>query len=131
MYNPNYISILVAVVAAFVASMLWYTLFGNKLAKINPKAYADVKRPGPLKIFLELLRNLILAFVLQYILVRLGVIAMTGAVFVGFLLWLGFPFILLTGSVLHEKVPTKLAVIHAGDWLIKILLISIILSLWH
>src|SRR3712207_7737126 len=40
-------------------------------------------------------------------------------------LWGAFPVVLLTGSVVHEKVPWQLAAIHAGDWLLKLLLISV------
>jgi len=49
----------------------------------------------------------------------------------GFILWLGFPVILLTGSILRENYPWKLAAIHAGDWFVKLVLISGIVSLWH
>ncbi len=46
-------------------------------------------------------------------------------------MWLGFPVILLSGSVIYEKVPWKLAASHAGDWLRKLLLIAIVVSLWR
>ena len=39
-------------------------------------------------------------------------------------LWGAFPVVLLTGSVVHEQVPWQQATIHAGDWLVKLLLIS-------
>jgi hypothetical protein len=29
-----------------------------------------------------------------------------------------------------EKVPPKLAAIHAGDWLLKLLVIAVIVSVW-
>ncbi len=45
-------------------------------------------------------------------------------------LWIGFPVILLTGSVLWENVLWKVAAIHAGDWLVKMLVIPIIVSAW-
>ncbi len=47
------------------------------------------------------------------------------------LLWIGFPVVLLSGSVLWEDVPARLAAIHAGDWLIKLLLIGAILAAWR
>ena len=55
----------------------------------------------------------------------------TGAVKLGFSLWIGFPIVLWTGAVLLEKVPAKLATIHAGDWLLKPLVIAVIVSVWH
>ena len=39
-------------------------------------------------------------------------------------LWGAFPVVLLIGSVVHENVPWQQAAIHAGDWLVKLLLIS-------
>jgi hypothetical protein len=47
------------------------------------------------------------------------------AVRLGLALWVAFPGVLLTGSVVHEKVPWRLAAIHAGDWLVKLLLVSL------
>lgn len=41
-------------------------------------------------------------------------------------LWVGFPVVLLTSSVVHEKVRGKLAALHAGDWLAKLLIIAVI-----
>lgn len=49
----------------------------------------------------------------------------------GVVLWVGFPAVLLSGSVLHERVPPPLAAIHAGDWLLKLLALALILGLWR
>jgi hypothetical protein len=35
------------------------------------------------------------------------------------------PVVLLTGSVVHGKVPWQQAAIHAGDWLVELLLVSV------
>jgi hypothetical protein len=37
---------------------------------------------------------------------------------------------ILLGSVVHENVPLSLAAIHAGDWLVKLLLMTLILGVW-
>jgi Protein of unknown function (DUF1761) len=47
-----------------------------------------------------------------------------GALLLGLALWIGFPFVLWTGAVVHEKTPWKLAAIHAGDWLPKLLAVA-------
>ena len=60
----------------------------------------------------------------------LGVSGWMGAVHLGLFLWIGFPLIILTGSVLWENIPWKVAAIHAGDWLVKMLVIPIIVSVW-
>lgn len=38
-------------------------------------------------------------------------------------LWLAFPAVLLTGSVVHE-VPWRPAAVHGGDWLVTLLLVT-------
>jgi hypothetical protein len=46
-------------------------------------------------------------------------------------LWIGFPFVLWTGAMIWENTPWKLAAIHAGDWLVKLLVVAAIVSVWH
>lgn len=48
----------------------------------------------------------------------------------GLALWLGFPFVLLTGSMIWDRVPAPTAALHAGDWLLKLVVISAIVGLW-
>jgi hypothetical protein len=134
MHHPsrriNYWALATAAVAAFVVSSLWYSpaLFGNAFVALSGIP-ADFS-PHPAKIALELLRTFIVALVV----VRLGVLEGAGswrsAVQRGIGLWVGFPVILLTGSVLWQNESWALAGIHAGDWLVKILLIFLIVTLW-
>jgi hypothetical protein len=49
----------------------------------------------------------------------------------GTVLWLGFPVVVLAGSVFHEHVPVPLAALHAGDWLLKLLAITTITTAWR
>ena len=55
----------------------------------------------------------------------------TGAVGLGLATWVGFPVVLLTGSIQWENVSWRLATIHAGDWLVKLTLVSCIVGLWR
>jgi glycerol uptake facilitator-like aquaporin len=129
--HSSYLAIIVAVLLAFFASFVWYMLFGKQLAKLNPKVYGNMQRPEPRKMILEFVRNFVLALVIFYLSSNLHIMSMSGALVLALILWIGFPLILLTGSVLHEKVPAKLAAIHCGDWLIKLLIMVVIISLWH
>jgi hypothetical protein len=43
-------------------------------------------------------------------------------------LWVAFPVVLLSGSVVHEKVPWQQAAIHGGDWLLKLMLVSTVVG---
>jgi hypothetical protein len=131
MHEINYWAILVAAVAAFVLSTMWYIGFAKQRAELSHTAMADVRKPQPIKMALEIARNIVLASVLAYLVARLGVTAWPAAITFAVLLWIGFPVLLLTGSVMWENVPWKLAAIHAGDWLLKLLVTVIILSRWR
>jgi hypothetical protein len=130
----NYLSVAVATVAAFAMSSVWYIVFGKQRMKLladTPGATADVRKVQPLKIFAELVRTLVLAYVLARFVVGLGVTDWKGAISLGLWVWIGFPFMILSGSVLWDKRPWKLAAIHAGDWFVKVLLITVILGVWR
>jgi hypothetical protein len=131
MQDINYWAVLAAVVAAFVASSVYYILFAKQYAKLSPAAAGAADKPEPAVMIAELARNVLLAFVIAYLVDRLGINDLVGAVGLGLILWVGFPFILLGGSILHEKYPWRLAAIHAGDWLLKLLLMVLIVGLWQ
>ena len=123
--------IVVAAVAAFIASSAWYMVFGvavMKLRGVEPDAASAMSVPASLMLA-ELARNLIVATMLAHLAAALKIIDLRGAARLGFLLWFGFPAMILTGSVMWENVPWMLAAIHAGDWLIKLPLIAAILSI--
>jgi hypothetical protein len=125
----DYLAIIVAAVAAFVLSGVWYGVFGGRLARLHP-AYAEGGSPSVSDVAVELVRNLILATVVAGLVTQLPVETWSGAILLGLALWVGFPLVLLSGSVYHEKVPVPLAAIHGGDWLLKLLAIAVIVALW-
>jgi hypothetical protein len=121
----DYLAITVSAVAAFIASGAWYWVFGNRLSRLHP-AYAEGGSPSGSDVVIELLRNLVVAIVVATLVVRLPVETWPGAMVLGLVLWVGFPLVLLAGSVHHEKAPVQLAAIHGGDWLLKLLVITVI-----
>ena len=130
MSELNYLAILVAAVAAVIVSTIYYSAFGSQLAALND-AYADQQRPPAWKVGVELVRSLVLAAVVAGLVERTDTDGWGGALLLGLVLWIGFPVVLWTGAVVWEKVPRKLAAIHVGDWLIKLLLIASIVGLWR
>lgn len=131
MVSVNDWAVFIAVFAVFVFSSVYYSVFSTPRAAltntlVNTPAVALWKM-----IPLELARSFVVAYVLAYLFVLLESLSVPGAVSVALLLWVGFPVVLLTGSVLHENVPWQLAVLHGGDWLIKLVVIALILSLWR
>ncbi len=122
--------VLVAAVVVFVLSSVYYGALGARLARLSP-AYAGPGRPAALTAVVEVVRNVVLAVVVTGLLRGLGVDALGPAVGVALVLWIGFPVLLLSGSVFHERVPPLLAAIHAGDWLLKLALIAVAVGLLH
>ena len=46
----------------------------------------------------------------------------------GAALFVGFPLVLWVGAIVHEGTPVRTAVLHGGDWLVKLLAIGAIVS---
>jgi Protein of unknown function (DUF1761) len=127
----NYLAIVVAVVVAFVASTVWYIVFGAERERLLGTEGAASERPPVWMVLVELVRSFVVAYVVAVLFGFVGVVGFIGAIGLGLLMWVGFPFVLLVGSVVWDRVPWKLAAIHAGDWLVKLLLISVIVGLWR
>jgi predicted Co/Zn/Cd cation transporter (cation efflux family) len=127
MQGINFLAIVVAAVAAFVASAVWYTAFANPMANLSDSAESGT--PVWTMLFV-IAQSLVVAFMIAYVASHLGIASLSGAVGLGALLWV-FPAAILLGSVVHEGVPLALASIHAGDWLAKLILIAAIVSIWR
>ena len=123
------LAVLVAAVAAFVLSGAYYGALGARLARLSP-AYAGPGRPPALTAAVEVVRNLVLAAVVAGLADGLDTAGVGPALLLALALWVAFPVILLTGSVYHERVPARLAAIHGGDWALKLLVITPVVTLW-
>src|SRR5438034_8977678 len=103
MVHVNYLAVLVAAVAVFVLGWLWYSplLFYKpwmRLRGMDPvAAMAGAKMPGG-KLLIELVRCLVLAYVIARFVALLGVSGGLGAVHFGLSLWAGVPGIPCAGS---------------------------------
>ena len=134
MLGINYSAVVVTSVAAIATSSVWYIVFGKARIELlgkEPGASVDTTKPQPARMAVEIVRTLVVTCVLAHFVVILGITGWISAVKLGLWLWIGFPFMILVGSVLWGKVPWKLAAIHAGDWLVKLLVMAIILGAWR
>jgi hypothetical protein len=128
----NYWAVVVAAVAAFLFSSLYYSplLFGNVWRAVDPVAAAGAK-PSIAKALLEIVRTLVITFVLARLMTLLGGSDLKSAVQFALWLWFGFSAMMWVGAIMWEKTPWPVAAIHSGDWLVKTTLISLILGLWR
>jgi hypothetical protein len=130
MKRINFVALAVLTVIAFVASSIWYSpfLFGRQFLQLS--GVTASAHPSPVKALFELLRTFVLALVIVRLVLRLDIADWKRALGLGLWLWVGFPVILLTGSILWQNVPWQLAAIHSGDWLIKLILIPVGIAVW-
>src|SRR5262249_5560564 len=122
----NYHAIVVAAIAAFAFSLIWYSPFVFGSVWENAKG-ADATAMPVWKFFVAPLRELITAWLLAWLIGRLGIVDWKGAASLGFVLWLAFYVVQLSGAVIFDGMPVALGAVHAGDWLGKMLLIALVL----
>jgi Protein of unknown function (DUF1761) len=126
----NYLAIIVAAVAVFVFAAGYYIVLARQRAQLSPAAAARSRPPAWL-MGLELLKSLVVAAVVAGLVALAGIADVGGALKLALALWVAFPLVLLVGSVTQENVPCKLGAIHSGDWLAKLVIISVIVTVWH
>lgn len=134
MFEINFIAVITAAVAAFVVGAVWNgMLFGNIIMKLQDPGWyprTDSPRPPVGKLLIEFGRCFVVAFLLAYLVVQMDLDSWMSALQLGVLMWIGFPAMILVGAVLWENEPLPLAAIHAGDWLIKMMIMAVIISFW-
>lgn len=130
MPDVNVLAVLVATIVAFVLSSTYYIGLGDRLATASDAAAAG-DQPSPTAIAAELMRTLVLVAVVASLAAQIGTDDWMSGAWLGLALWVGFPLVLWAGALLHERTPWRLAAIHAGDWLIKLLVVTVVVSIWQ
>lgn len=117
--------VLVAAVATFLASTLYYVVFGDVYQSLRGGVATT---PSAWTIALQLGRNVLVAAVLATLLRRLTVTTRGTALGVGALVWLGFQAMAVLGSVIHERYSFGLYLLHVGDALLTTVVMVLVLS---
>jgi uncharacterized membrane protein len=125
------LGVAVAAVAAFVLSSVYYTVATPVERRALGDRALDRGRPAPWKVAAEIVRTALVAGVFAWIAAVADLLSLPGTLLLALVVWIGFPVALLTGSVTWEKVPPVTAALHAGDWLLKLLLIGAVLGALH
>jgi hypothetical protein len=135
--NPSrisYLAIVAALLAAAAVSSVWYSslLFGKpwmELSGMNRAGTGNISLPA-WRGSIDLVRELVVIYVFARFVSNLRIVDWKSAVSLGFWMWLGFPVQMLVGASLWDNKPWTLDLIHAGDWLLKMVLIALILAKW-
>ena len=134
-YDINLIAVISAALINIIIGSLWYSrfMFGNKWASLVSKNSEDLKSitKGVKKsYFISFVIALVTSYVLAHIL-RFGVaITVWEGIQISVWLWLGFVFASSINSVLFEKKPKELFLINSGFYLVSLVLMSILLTIW-
>lgn len=114
--------VLVGTVIAFVLGGVWYGVLGTAVVQ---------ETPAPRWTYgVEVLRCLVLAAAVVGLAAAVGVGSWWAGLLLGAALWVGFPLVLWTGAIVHERTPVRTAALHGGDWLVKLLALGLLAGLW-
>jgi len=125
------LGIAVATLGAFVLSSVYYVAVTPLEVRALGDAALDRGRPTPGKVLTELARTAVVVAAFAWIATQAELLALPGVLGLALLTWVGFPVVLLTGSITWERVLPVTAAMHAGDWLVKLLLVATVLGLLH
>jgi len=125
----NYWAIIVTGIGAFFLSILWYSPF--VFGKIWEQ-YRHAPNPAipPWTMAFAPLRELIASYVLAKLIVLLKLTDWKKTVRLFLLLWLAFHAVGMAGAILWDNMQWQLGAVHAGDWLMKMLFMGIVLTIW-
>ncbi|MAZ17651.1 DUF1761 domain-containing protein [Oricola sp.] len=121
--GANYIAILVAAVAAYLAGAIYYGWLGKtwmKAARIDP---AEAKMSLPLMVT-GFVCELVMAWVMAGVIGHFGDVTISTGLISGFLLWLGFMATTLTVNQRYQGFGWNLTIIDGIHWLIVALLMG-------
>jgi len=125
----NYWAVIATGVAAFLLSILWYSplMFGKIWEQFrhapNPAIPQWTMAFAPF-------RELIASAVLALLIVRLNLKDWKATTKLMFLLWLAFHAVGMAGAILWDNMQWQLGAVHAGDWLMKMFFMGIVLTKW-
>jgi uncharacterized protein DUF1761 len=129
MAATNVLAIAAAAVLAFVFSAVYYGALATTAAQYSA-AWAEQSGTPIVTVAFELGKGLLLALVVAGMVRAVGIDNLAGALAFAIVLWVCFPVLLLAGSVIHENVAWRLAAIHAGDWLAKLAIVAVVVTIW-
>jgi hypothetical protein len=130
--HVNLLAVLIAAFANYLFAYIWYAVIFSKLWS-NITGITDMK-PNPIKIILVFIGALIMSFVLYHEIAfgdkYTGITGIQGGIMAGFFSWIGFIAPLTLTGVVYEKRSWKLWILDNAFWLIALLIMGAIESIW-
>ena len=129
----NYVAVILAAVAAWLASAGWYMSLGRiyqaALGKTPEECKAEMKKPGAFLPFVyALIGNIIIAWMLGGVLGHLGQVTVKNGVISGAFLWFGFILTPMVVNFAFSGRDKRLLLIDVGNWLIVLVVIGAVVG---
>jgi len=129
----NFVAVVVAAVAAWLASAVWYMSLGRvyqaALGKTPEQCKEEMKKPGAFLPFLyALIGNLVIAWMLAGVLGHLGQVTPWNGVISGAFLWFGFILTTMVVNFCFSGRSGRLLLIDLGNWLIVMVLTGAVIG---
>jgi len=125
MPDINYLAVILAAVAAWLAGAVWYTVLGKPwmaaLGKTREELIGPTGRPPAGPFIIAFVAEVVMAFVLAVLLVQIGSLTLGGGIATGFLAWLGFVATSMVVNHAYGGARLMLTVIDSGHWLTVLL----------
>ena len=122
----NYVAILAAAVAAWLAGAVWYGVLGKQWLAALGWTEADMMGPdgkrrmpvGPM--ILSFIAVLIMAFLLSGLMAHVGPLSVRSGIISGALVWVGFVVTTIAVNNAFQRRKLMLTVIDSGHWLLAL-----------
>lgn len=138
MGGPNLLAVVVAAIIPMVVGMIWYSpvLFAKRWMALVGKTEEEIRRSGPAKAYaLSFLAYIVMAYVLGHFVIYASAFTQTSGIVAGlqtgFWVWLGFVVTSSSSTTLFEFRPSGLYFIMAGYYLVCLLAMGVVLSVWR
>lgn len=125
----DWIAIFIAAILNMIVNFFWYSkwLFGKEWMSLM-KMKADQMKPSRSALAWSFIVSLIIASLLCWFEMQMGVVTVQDGLFVGFCVWLGFVATTQSSSLIWCKKPLKLLLIETGNRLLAFLVMGGILG---
>ena len=128
----NWLAVIVAAIVKFAIGAGWFTaLFGKRWRALQGIAEGSSMSGLPTAMVVQIIGDLIMAYVLARFILHYGVAGIGGGLLIGFMAWLGFVATIMVGMIFYEKKPAELIAINAGYQLVGILVMGAIIGVWQ
>lgn len=131
----NYLAILIAAVAAWIAGAAWYMSLGKTWMAAQGMTAAEIEackteRPSMLPFIYAFVAALVMAWVLAGLIGHLGAgqVTLRNGVISGAFCWLGFVITTMLVNNSFARRDARLLLIDGGHWLVVLLLIGAIIG---